>query len=83
MSACPPMRVTNSTVYSTIKGILEKLSWNVLFAFSYLQMLSNTLPFIVHYVFYAGMDRGAAILMSSATTQFRSPEGEGAGEGGT
>lgn len=30
----------------------------------------------VHYVFYAGMDRGAAILMSSATTQFRSPEGE-------
>ena len=31
----------------------------------------------VHYVFYAGMDRGAAILMSSATTQFRSPEGGG------
>ena len=71
MSACPPMRVTNSIVYSTIKGILEKLSWNVLFAFSYLQIA-------VHYVFYAGMDRGAAILMSSATMQFWSPEG-GAG----
>ena len=32
----------------------------------------------VHYVFYAGMDRGAAILMSSATTQFSVPR-EGGG----
>ena len=50
MSTCPPMRVTNSIVYSTIKGVLEKLSWNVLFAFFYLQMLSYTLPFITCFV---------------------------------
>ena len=79
MSACPPMRVTNSIVYSTIKGILEKLSGNVLFPFSYLQMLSYRY-IAVHYVFYAGMDRGAAILMSSATMQFQSPD---LGWGGT
>ena len=33
-----------------------------------------------HYMFYAGMDRGATILMSSATTQYRSSEGGGGGD---
>ena len=44
------MRVTNSILYCTIKGILKKLSWNVLFAFSYLQMLSYTTPFITCFI---------------------------------
>ena len=45
MPACPGVLVANSILYST-KEALKKLAWHVLFAFSYLDMLSDITLFI-------------------------------------
>ena len=45
MPACPGVLVANSIPYST-KEALKKLAWHALFAFSYLDMLSDITPFI-------------------------------------
>ena len=45
MRECPGVLVANSILYST-KEALKKLTWHVVFAFSYLAMLSDITPFI-------------------------------------
>ena len=66
---CPGVLVANSILYST-KEALKKLAWHVLFAFSYLAMLSDITPFITflhrhstrRYQLAACMDSEAAIV---------------------
>ena len=45
MPVCPTVLVANIILYST-KEAIKKLTWRVLFLFSYLDMLSDIMPFI-------------------------------------